>query len=225
LNQHNLSYNGKIESVSFVVGVATFKKHRKKGYMKVLLGYAIDYARSIYKQDYMILQAYDWNVYRPFGFVEAYYKEKLMLTDTDLTNIATTELLNFDSRKMLSIYERYTKDLNGYKIRDIAYFKQSYEMAMIDDVLIELSNDAYMYYQIDGSVLNISECAYDNFNELLKLIKTVLQQSNIKNINLVTDIFKYDKVYPHERELYTMIKELNDTKFEITDNLYISEVI
>ncbi|MEG0284087.1 MAG: GNAT family N-acetyltransferase, partial [Erysipelotrichales bacterium] len=37
LNQHQLVIDNKIENVSFVIGVATFKKYQRQGYMKVLL--------------------------------------------------------------------------------------------------------------------------------------------------------------------------------------------
>ena len=224
LNQHDLVYNNKIEPVSFVVGVATFKIHRQKGYMRVLLDYAIEYAKKEYKQNYMILQAYDWAVYRSFGFEEAYYKYRSNLEISDLNNIETTELLEYDDSKMLAIYQDYTKKLNGYKKRDLSYFKELKESATIDNIEVALSNDSYVYYKKVNGVLDISECAYTNFNDVLMIIKTLVT-ADITSVTLVSDLVNYDKHFEGQKELDMMVLNLNKNKFEISENLYISEVI
>ena len=67
--------------------------------MKILLNEAIRYAKEELKQNYMILQAYDWDVYRSFGFYEAYYKQEVIYSSEELTNI---NLINESSGKNIT---------------------------------------------------------------------------------------------------------------------------
>ncbi|MDF9867340.1 putative acetyltransferase [Bacilli bacterium PM5-3] len=222
LNQHDIVYNSKVESVSFVVGVATFNKHRKKGYMKVLLNYVIEYARKNYQQNYMILQAYDWNIYRPFNFKEAYYKKSVELSIADLSGINLIELIDYSSLSMLSIYQKYTENLNGYKKRDKAYFDEMKKMLEIDEMKIALSNEAYLYYQVEDNTLMISECAYNSWESVLQIIKTLNEKMQFEKINVMVDT---NNNLEGRKELFMMIRELNDKKFKIDEKLYISEFI
>ncbi|MDH6603683.1 putative acetyltransferase [Bacilli bacterium PM5-9] len=222
LNQHDIVYNNKIESVSFVVGVATFNKHRKKGYMKVLLNYVIEYARKNYQQNYMILQAYDWNIYRPFNFKEAYYKKSVELSIADLSGINLIELIDYSSLSMLSIYQKYTENLNGYKKRDEVYFNEMKKMLEIDEMKIALSNEAYLYYQVEDNTLMISECAYNSWESVLQIIKTLNEKMQFEKVNVMVDT---NNNLEGRKELFMMIRELNDKKFKIDEKLYISEFI
>lgn len=225
LNQHQLYYDGKVEDVSFVVGVATFKKHRKKGYMRILLEYAIDYARTEYNQKYMILQAYDWNVYRPFGFIEAYYKSKQVLDIEQLSKYKTCELTReINVAELLNIYNNYVSDLNGYKIRDEAYYTQLLKTMAVDDIAVAANSKAYIAYEIKDNTLTINECTYLNYEELLSLIKTVALNYNIEDIELYSDLKHVKGSF--EKELYMMVKNLKNDIFNINDDsLYISETI
>ena len=55
-------------NIPLLFGVATSNKYQKCGYMRQLL----EYIFSVYSYDFMLVQAYNWDVYRTFGFNEAY---------------------------------------------------------------------------------------------------------------------------------------------------------
>lgn len=221
LNQHKIKYNNNIESVSFVVGVATFLKHRRKGYMKVLLNYAIKYASEELKQNYMILQAYDWNVYRPFGFYEAYFKKEVIYKVNDLKDHKEANEIDVSSQNLLNIYNKYVEKFDGYKIRDLKYFEDKLKMFKVEGINVINSNNAYLFYSNNEDEIVVYECAYLNQMELEKLIKILIlkYQKSIK--------VKVDNLYnkeDNEKIIYMMVKDLNK-KFVVKDNLYISEEI
>ncbi len=221
LNQHQITYQNEIEAVSFVVGVATPIKHRRKGYMRILLNEAIRYAKEELKQNYMILQAYDWNVYRPFGFYEAYYKQEISYSIKELANVDLIKEEEVSSAKLLDIYQRYTQGLDGYKIRDQKYFVKMLKMYQVEGVKLLLTNEAYLIYYEAEEYVEVSECAYLNKEELEKALK-ILADRYQKDLKI-----KIDNLFVKENSnklIYMMVKDLNK-EFKVLDNLYISEEI
>jgi predicted acetyltransferase len=223
LNQHPICFNGRIEMISFVVGVATFKKDRGNGYMKELLNYAISYAKDVLEQNFMILQAYNWDLYRPFGFYDAYYKRVITLKPKKLEKAKIIKLRDFDPIIMEGIYQVYTHKLDGFRFRNEMYYNYIHNMMLIDKQKLALSNQAYAYYSVENNELLINENAYFTYNDLLNLIKTIIVDNSldIDKIIINTNIKKLDD---KNNYLFMMVKDLNG-KFEIKDNNYISEWI
>lgn len=220
LNQHQIMYKGNIEKVSFVVGVATFNKHRKKGYMRVLLEYAIKYAKEIYNQNYMILQAYNWDIYRPFGFDEKYYKSKTTYKIDELNNNSAVDISKFNEKQMLDIYNEYVSSFDGYKIRDEAYFNLNKKTNAIDNIKVTLSENAYMMYAVDNNKVIANEVAFKTKEDLLNLIKTIMLEENVLEAEISSDLLNFDT---DNKEIFMMVKELKNNKFDEKENLYISE--
>ncbi|MDR3214868.1 MAG: GNAT family N-acetyltransferase [Bacilli bacterium] len=218
LNQHQLIYQEKQIEVSFVVGVATFIKDRHQGYMKSLLNYALNYARDILKQDFMILQAYNWDLYRPFGFQNAYYKNIVSLTKKDLVLYETSSLIKPDEKDLLKIYQAYTLNLNGFKVRDLPYFRNLIIMNEIDNLTIVCSQKAYAFYKIDHQKALINECAYYSATDLLALLNNIEAEYYEFSTDLIN--FKITK-----KELFMMVKSFNNKTFALNNNNYISEWI
>ncbi|MEG0367635.1 MAG: GNAT family N-acetyltransferase [Coprobacillus sp.] len=224
LNQHQLVIDKKIEEVSFVVGVATFKKYHRQGYMRILLNDAIEYVRSTMKQKYIILQAYNWDVYRSFGFVDAYYKQVLVYDIDSLKDIEDVMLIDYLPNKMLEQYNEYVENLNGYKKRGLVYFKNIEAMSKVEELHIALSEKSYIVYGIDNNKMYVGDCAYSNEIELLKLIKKELVRLNLEQVQIETDIHhKFKK--ESKQKLNMMILNLVDDKLEEKSCLYISEEI
>lgn len=221
LNQHDIMLDLKKTSVSFVVGVATLEKEQRKGYMRLLLDYAIKYARETLKQEMMILQAYNWDVYRSFGFYEAYYKSEVPFLLDDLDGYQEARQKHIDSKLLLDIYEKYTTDLNAYKIRNIKYFDKHLKALAIDKTQVAASEDAYLFYQISGGKVIVVETAYTDKEALYALLKSVLKINNVQEALVSTDIKHFDD----KRVLFMMIKNLTDKEFAIDERWYISEWI
>lgn len=221
LNQHQISYQNKVESVSFVVGVATPLKHRRKGYMKILLNDAIKYAKEELKQNYMILQAYDWNVYRPFGFFEAYYKNEVTYSIEDLNNITIIQEKEVSAHSLLAIYQNYTKNLDGYKIRDLEYFDKLLKIYQVEKINILVTEEAYLSYYEDDEYIEVSECAYHSQEALEKALKLLVDKYQKPIKVMVDNLFEKEN---SKQLIYMMVKNLN-REFIISDKLFISEEI
>ncbi|MDR1782438.1 MAG: GNAT family N-acetyltransferase [Bacilli bacterium] len=222
LSQHELYFNGTYENVSFITWVATLKKDRHKGYMKTIMNYAIDYASNKLKQNYMILQAYDWNLYKQFDFYEAYYKSLNIIYLDDLLSNEYIELEEVSSSLLLNIYNKYVLDLSGYKLRNEAYYDKLLPYLSIDNIQAVTTKEAYCFYTIKDNILKISECAFINKMSLLNLIKTIISQYKVNKIELLSDTYNFKT---NNKELVMMVKELNKNKFNISDQNYISEYI
>lgn len=221
LNQHELMLNKQPVPVSFVVGAATVPQEQRKGYMRQLLNHAIEYARDTLHQDIMILQAYNWAVYRSFGFFEAYYKRALTYSIDELNEYPEVPLETISDKLLLKIYEAYTKDLNGYKIRDEKYFAQNQRSLAVDEQSIACSAEAYLFYQIEDETMHVMETAFNDKTALLKLLKTVMADHNVKKAHVSTDI----KNFKGKKTLFMMVKNLSGKKLVVDDRWYISEWI
>lgn len=222
LNQHQLVFNNKIESVSFVVGVSTPIEYQGQGYMKKLLNYAIEWARDTLKQNLMILQAYNWDIYRSFGFLEAYYKKTYTINVEAFKEYRNIETIAFDSNICLNIYNKYTSNFNGYKLRDATYFTNINNLIEVDGLKLTQSNNAYLVYYKSNNQLVINEAAYIDTHDILCLIKNIITD-DIHEVILNTDIFSKFCTETTEKQLFMMIKSLNDFDYNSISKLYISE--
>lgn len=228
LNQHQLMINNKVESVSFVVGVATFNKYRKQGYMKKILNYGIEYSRDVLKQKLMILQAYNWDIYRPFGFEDYYYINECIVNVDDLNN-KIIELDSYNEQSLLKSYQLYTSKLNGYKIRDYEYYQKYLKMLESDGLKVASYLENYIIYKKNKKIFEVVEAIYNDETELFDLIKTVV--SNDKEIDQikinVDKNFKFDNnIFTVNKNLFMMLKIHENINIDISkDNLYIMEYI
>lgn len=228
LNQHQLMINNKVEFVSFVVGVATFNKYRKQGYMKKILNYGIEYSRDVLQQKLMILQAYNWDIYRPFGFEDYYYINECIVNVDDLNN-KIIELDSYNEQSLLKSYQLYTSKLNGYKIRDYEYYQKYLKMLESDGLKVASYLENYIIYKKNKKIFEVVEAIYNDETELFDLIKTVV--SNDKEIDQikinVDKNFKFDNnIFTVNKNLFMMLKIHENINIDISkDNLYIMEYI
>lgn len=222
LAQHELYFNGSYEKVSFVSWVATQPQARGLGYMRALMEHAITYAKVNLKQNFLIIQAYDWDLYKRFGFVEAYYKSKNNINLDDLLSNEIVALQPNDSANLLAIYENYTKELTGYVLRNTAYYDKLVPYLALDGTMLASTNEAYCFYNVAGDVLMINECAFINKMSLLNLIRTIIADREINYIEVLSDTYNFKT---NNKELVMMIKSLTKNKFISAERNYISENI
>lgn len=183
LNEHELRINQSLVPTRFFVGVATPKKHRKKGYMRVLMGYAINYLKDELHHELCILQAYNWDVYTSFGFEITYYKQELAVeksTDIDSNlRLATKE----DSFKMLEMYTEYTKTLDGYALRNLHYYENMFNSLSFDGIQCYISNDYYYLMIKQNNEYIVTEFVYKPTFDLNSLSQ-IFEQDVILQIDL-----------------------------------------
>lgn len=120
----NVSLHDKQYPVSFIVGVATEETYQGQGFMRQLLLHALEDCKE---EAFVLLQAYNWDLYKPYGFVESHYRQRTTI-DTQ-AYIAQDDYHVMNSHKadeLLFLYESYTAHKTGYRIRDIAYYQDYY---------------------------------------------------------------------------------------------------
>lgn len=78
--------------------------------------------------NFILLQAYDWEIYKSSGFVETYMckrwklDKQAYLQDEEKGKLTS----QFTISALVDIYQTYTKDKEGYRIRDKDYFIQQF---------------------------------------------------------------------------------------------------
>lgn len=125
LREMPISYNGQSTMTYFIVGVATNKDYEGCGYMDELL--TTVFQQSPYKDcNYLCLQAYNWDLYKHLGFEEVYKLQFVRIDQETYAKPKGTFTSCKDADTLLAIYQAYTKEFNGYRIRDLAYYETTW---------------------------------------------------------------------------------------------------
>ena len=149
-----------IVNVPLLFGVATNKKYQGCGYMHELVNYVL----NAYSYDFMLVQAYNWDLYRCFGFSEAYTTCCSFYVsngdyDGDICN---------DASHLLSIYNDYISKKDGYRIRDLDYY-QNYFIPY-KNMYCEIIANEEAYIVVDKQHTLVHECCYRSEEALKRLL-------------------------------------------------------
>lgn len=130
-------------SAKLILGIATDPKYQECGYMRQLLTFVLDK----FKTTPLLIQAYDWELYKPFGFETSYKRRKTLLRKAAYEGLEKHCEMSADPQILLDLYKDYVKDKNGYRIRDLNYYKDYLipYTACCGHILIHRSDD-----EIDG---------------------------------------------------------------------------
>lgn len=218
----NIMLNNVPERVSFLVGIATTNDYEGCGYMKRLLQHILQDLKK--EERFVLLQAYNPAIYKPFGFEETYplARTKLDKTCYNLSNGVVSS--QFLTSELLDIYQMYTQAKNGYRIRDESYYKQTlpYKAIWDEQTLIHRTNniaDSYCIVHEDEHEIHIQECIYKNEEALHSLLSALCESD--KTIFATTDI---DTPLSGRRKVNSamMVKSLQKETFP-TQSLFINE--
>lgn len=222
----NIMLNGVQEDVSFIVGVATNADYEGCGYMKRLMHHVLA-DRKEKGERFTLLQAYDWDIYKPMGFKETY---KLMRTKLDKNSFTMSNGVNtdqFTADELLAIYQTYTDDKNGYRLRDVRYYNtmNAYKAIWNDRILVHRDTngaaDAYMVLHEDVQEIHVQECIF--VNEQARDAMLSLLATTDKKIYVYTDLDC--ELAGRRKPVTTMaVKELGDAHFP-DGHLFINEEI
>lgn len=129
--------------IHYIVGVATKNKHKRNHCMTNLLEYVMNL--DMYKESSFCLLSETPEVYKKLGFKPTYFMNYECITQT---NNSESSLLIRDASdlQLLNLYNRYTKQFSGFRLRDISYYQllrkrvvaynQSLQCIYKDDLLI-----------------------------------------------------------------------------------------
>lgn len=215
--------NQQEKDACFIVGVATNKEYEHCGYMKRLLNYAIKETSKTC--DYLYLQAYDWEVYRDFGFDQEYKKARYKVKAEAYPYVTGSLNKTYQVSQLVDVYQTYTKDKQGYRLRDEAYYQDLFipnatlwgeEIYCYEE---QGNTHGYIKFSIQENTWVIQECIYDSEETLRHMLGCILQKS--KNVMMMVDQQSVIEGRKKE-ELCMKVRVNNHAPFPL-DNLFISE--
>ena len=175
LNKYTIDIRDNKYDVSYVVGVSSKPEVRGLGYMKHLMTYTLE---ELYKNGEIVslLMAIDYRLYKRYGFDHCY--------DQIQYNLRTDELLGFrlssklrkatfeDAETLSRIYTKAMESLNGYAVRDKAYFNRFIKEVSSESgyIYIDEENNSYIAYYIQGDTFFVRELIYNNISSLKSML-------------------------------------------------------
>ena len=175
LNKYTIDIRDNKYDVSYVVGVSSKPEVRGLGYMKHLMAYTLE---ELYKNGEIVslLMAIDYRLYKRYGFDHCY--------DQIQYNLRTDELLGFrlssklrkatfeDAETLSRIYTKAMESLNGYAVRDEAYFNRFIKEVSSESgyIYIDEENNSYIAYYIQGDTFFVRELIYNNISSLKSML-------------------------------------------------------
>ena len=175
LNKYTIDLRDNKYDVSYVVGVSSKPEVRGLGYMKHLMAYTLE---ELYKNGEIVslLMAIDYRLYKRYGFDQCY--------DQIQYNLRTDELLGFrlssklrkatfeDAETLSRIYTKAMESLNGYAVRDEAYFNRFIKEVSSESgyIYIDEENNSYIAYYIQGDTFFVRELIYNNISSLKSML-------------------------------------------------------
>ena len=143
--------------------------------MKHLMTYTLE---ELYKNGEIVslLMAIDYRLYKRYGFDHCY--------DQIQYNLRTDELLGFrlssklrkatfeDAETLSRIYTKAMESLNGYAVRDEAYFNRFMKEVSSESgyIYIDEENNSYIAYYIQGDTFFVRELIYNNISSLKSML-------------------------------------------------------
>lgn len=175
LNKYTIDLRDNKYDVSYVVGVSSKPEVRGLGYMKHLMTYTLE---ELYKNGEIVslLMAIDYRLYKRYGFDHCY--------DQIQYNLRTDELLGFrlssklrkatfeDAETLSRIYTKAMESLNGYAVRDEAYFNRFMKEVSSESgyIYIDEENNSYIVYYIQEDTFFVRELIYNNISSLKSML-------------------------------------------------------
>lgn len=215
--------DGKDVRVPFVVGVATNPEYEGCGYMGMLLRYALKTVQG--KAPFVLLQAYNWDLYKSFGFIEQYQRVRWKLKkQSDAADGGTWKQVE-DAQDLLTLYLYFCEQKNGWRRRDLAYYKNQFlpNAAIWNQKIRVYWEDnqprGYIVQEDSAQELHIRECIYADEEALQHMMRYLAQEEKTVYVDLDTEAQVEGRRKP---ETCMMVKQLDKQTFP-QDCLFIRE--
>ncbi len=167
-NPHILVFNDVPIKTSMILGVATRPDKQNKGYMHELMQQALEDAEK--EEMITLIQAYDPNIYRPFGFHMEYYRNRITYHRSQVPMYSELRVDDHVSAgELFECYREFTHRFSGYYMRSVEYFERYLnEVKAEGGVVVGYRNketnklDGYMVYYLEKFICDIKEIIYVN---------------------------------------------------------------
>ena len=211
----------------FILGVATNKNYQKQGMMKKLMNYVLSLPK--FADSKIMLQAYHSEIYYSFGFTEKYFHKITKIDNNSYknNNVNSIKIIDeSDYTKLVELYNCYCNKFNGYRKRDIEYYKdyliprcnaynEKIELFYEDTLAV-----GYAIYSKTKEEIKISEIIYLDQNYLDKIIGYFVKSNKVLFIE--TDMRA--NLHGESKQVCTMLTNFSFNDYS-SDDLYINECL
>lgn len=186
VNPWKMMIHQQVTEVGFMEGIAIDEDYEGCGLMKKLVNHIL----SASPYTVMALQAYHWDLYKPFGFEVTHYLQKGYIDTNQYTHFEGHIELCQNSKLLQSLYTSFTKKKDGYRIRDIDYYSNyfiPYQEVCKYQILLysNMNEQGYLVYHKQDDTLFIEEIIYENQSALNHMLSWASSKSN--KVHIVID--------------------------------------
>lgn len=214
-----MSIQGEVQEIRFLEGVAVDPGFQNCGYLRLLM----EHLDQEFPNEPMMLQAYDWDLYVPFGYTITHYGKQYLLSKiqgaTDTGHFLAPEAAN-----CARIYNQCMQRFDGWRIRDEAYFADFWlpyqECCGMQTWQYEKNGEinGYLSLHQEDRQIEIDEIMYVNEDALLEML-SLLQ---IKADTLIIHTHFQTKFKGHSQRVPLLMMKHAPT---MQENRFISECI
>ena len=196
LNQYKINLNNKIYDTSYVVGVSTYPNARGKGYMKDMMGFALN---ELYKKDQLVslLMPIDYRLYKKYGYEHCYDQIEYKLNIEELKQFKIVgdfeKITNNHINYMMDIYNEFLLNTNGHVVRDKNYYENLFKEIKCENghmyIHKEENYEGYIIYFIMEDTMFIREICYKNINSLKSMLKFIYNHNTqCKKVTIMSPV-------------------------------------
>ncbi|ALV23471.1 hypothetical protein ASO20_02315 [Mycoplasma sp. (ex Biomphalaria glabrata)] len=204
-----LQFNDKKQKAAMIFGINTLEEFQNLGYMKKILEHAIKLLSK--KYDQILIQAYNWDLYRKFGFVNIAYKYHFSIDWNELIGQKINFIKNPSNQSLCAIYQQFINKFSFYSHRHENDFQLIKEENKFFEVDFYASNNAYVVYCKTNNT--IFETCYKTTNDLEDLLISIKENIPINTIVLPLYQDKVNWAKYEKEELFLQI--LSSPKVQI----------
>ena len=182
VNRWQMSFQQEEKTVAFIEGVCTHEDYEGCGVMKKLINHIL----KEYKEMPIALQAYNWDLYRSFGFKETHYLKENRIDDVIEGSIVWSTP---KAETMQNIYKEYTEYKDGIRLHDSNYYKDFFlpYMKACGIHVYQYEDKGYICFYEKEDVLYIQTLHYCDENAMMRMLAT-LQKEFHKPLIVNTDM-------------------------------------
>lgn len=211
-NPKRLLYNEEKLMSHLIFAVAVKKEYQKKGYMKKYLDLFIDDMK--YVTDMIFIQAYNWDIYKSFDFLECTSKTQWILRKDQFLKVDNLrEKIDFDLINKINIGFYNINNIENFIYKTEKENKKYLKLYYQCGCEIIMSNKSYVVF--DKNNKKIMEYAYLDLKDFIRVVSSLPYET------IIDSYLDFDKrffVLKQDRTTHT--KALKNKIFDGTQKIF-----
>lgn len=183
-----MSIGGRVQPIRFLEGVAVAEGFRSCGYLRLLMR-RLD---EEFAQEPMMLQAYDWDLYVPFGFTITHRGKRTLLSAPPTADV-DGKLTAARAADCARLYTAFMQRYDGWRIRDVHYYEAFWlpyqSICGAKTVQYEEAGIAKGYASVweDAETITISEILYADAETLKNMLALLGKEGKTMCVTTAAD--------------------------------------